>query len=923
MKYTLSQQEAIETIDQNLQIIACAGSGKTQVISARIVEILAQGVAPGQIVAFTFTEKAAGELKDRIDQLCLERLGSNQGLGEMFVGTIHGYCLNLLQSPPLYRYLKYTILDEVRQRLLIDRYSAQSGLTQTPLLNGHGTLQRWRDSRLFQDLISIYTEADLRQAGVPTRVHQAIAQYRQLMHQHHYLDYSMIIAEAVEAIQTNAQLRQQLADQVQYLVVDEYQDVNPLQENLIEALHELGANLCVVGDDDQTIYQWRGSDVHNILTFAQRYANVKQIRLNENFRSSNGIIESAREVVEINDPDRLAKKMESTNVQHFQYGDVLALSFDDPDREAEWIARKIKQLYGTEYRDWPDRKPRGLTYGDFAILLRSVKNDAGPIVAVLERADIPHFTGGINRLFDTPEAWALVTVFYYLAEFVPRGEQYPPIEDDIAEALERAGLGLSAAQIESGIDLLNERKAYIQQDRRDALIYLQRVYLDFLEALELREESIPVRGARTGEIIFYNLGKFSQVISDYENINFHSSPQHIYDGFANFLCYQAPDYYPEGWEEAGYAQLDAVQILTVHKAKGMQWPAVFVPCLRNNRFPSKRQGGRQVWHIIPEEAVPNAERYKGTVEDERRLFHVATTRAERYLFCSYSPVPVNRLYNKVSTFQLELTRSSCVLSTEPPQLCRLPKATPTPRREEISLPLTFSEIKYFFECPYLFKLRFLYGFDSPVSRALGYGKSLHDALAQIHAECLNGNIPTEADVPDLVDEHLHLPFANQQVRDNLERAATKALSSYLRRNHSLLDKIQHVEKMIELKLSDGIVVNGRIDLIRRTDTNETIIVDFKSTDRTQAEEITRQQLQIYALGYEQLTGTRANLIEIHNLDAGGVHREMIDQQLITDTTNQIKRAGDSLRNNHLPRLKTWCETCDDCDQAGICRTPPA
>ncbi len=922
MQYTPTQQEAITTINQNLQIIACAGSGKTQVISDRIVEILAGGVDPSHIVAFTFTEKAAGELKDRIDRLCLQRLGTNQGLAGLFVGTIHAYCLSLLQSPPLYRYLKYTVLDEIRQRLLIDRNSRKSGLAQTPLLNG-GNLERWKDSRLYQSLLSIYIESDLDPLLVPAAVHDAVAQYQELMHKSRYLDYSMIVAEAVHEVETNGHLRQHLADQVKYLVVDEYQDVNPVQEKLIKELHSLGANVCVVGDDDQTIYQWRGSDVKNILSFANRYPNVKQVSLNENFRSNHGIVEAARSVVEINDPNRLPKKMVSTKQQPFNHGDVLALSFDDPDQEAGWIAKKIQQLYGSEYQDRPDAAPRGLTYGDFAILLRSVKNDAAPIVAALDKAGIPSITGGINHLFDTREARAMRLAFYYLADFTPPGEAYPPIEDEVEAALKQANLGLSAAQIDAGINLLNQRKALIQKNDKDALTYLQRVYLDFLETLQLREENVPQQASRTGEIVFYNLGKFSQVISDYENINFHSNPTSLYDGFAQFLQYQAADYYPEGWEDAGYAQLDAVQILTVHKAKGMQWPAVFVSCLRQNRFPSKRQGGRQVWHIIPEEAVSNVDRYKGTVEDERRLFYVATTRAERYLFCSYSPVPGNRLYNKVSTFQKEFTNHFNVLTMAPP-LRPLPQLPPQSRHADINLVLTFSELKYFFECPYSFKLRFLYGFDSPVSRALGYGKSLHDALAQIHSESMRGNIPAVADVPQLVTDHLHLPFANTLVQDSLTKAANTALATYLKRNQPYLDKIEHVEKVIELKLSDGIVVNGRIDLIRRTDTNETIIVDFKSSERVQAEDVTRQQLQVYALGYEQLTGIRANLIEVHNLDAkttNSVHRELVDQTLIQNTMQQIQHAGQSLRTNHLPRLKTWSAPCQTCDHAGLCRNP--
>jgi DNA helicase-2/ATP-dependent DNA helicase PcrA len=144
---------------------------------------------------------------------------------------------------------------------------------------------------------------------------------------------------------------------------------------------------------------------------------VKQVQLNENFRSSEGVVESARLVVEMNDPDRLPKKMLSTGQQEFAYGDVLALTFDDPDEEAGWIVEKIQELYGSAYRDRPGKEPRGLDYSDFAILLRSVKNDAGPIVAALDRAEIPAYTGGINRLFDTLEGQAMRTVFYYVADY--------------------------------------------------------------------------------------------------------------------------------------------------------------------------------------------------------------------------------------------------------------------------------------------------------------------------------------------------------------------------------------------------------------------------------------------------------------------------------------------------------------------------
>src|SRR5579863_6026313 len=149
MKYTLAQKKAIKTLNQNLQIIACAGSGKTQVISQRIVEILkgtgARKVSPGEIVAFTFTEKAAGELKERIRRTALNDGLPDTGFADMFVGTIHAYCLRILQQAPIYKFLKFGVLTEIQQRLLIDRNSKKSGLTELPLLAG-GNLKTYQDS---------------------------------------------------------------------------------------------------------------------------------------------------------------------------------------------------------------------------------------------------------------------------------------------------------------------------------------------------------------------------------------------------------------------------------------------------------------------------------------------------------------------------------------------------------------------------------------------------------------------------------------------------------------------------------------------------------------------------------------------------------------------------------------------------------
>lgn len=207
---------------------------------------------------------------------------------------------------------------------------------------------------------------------------------------------------------------------------------------------------------------------------------------------------------------------------------------------------------------------------------------------------------------------------------------------------------------------------------------IQRLYLDALEVLGIREDTIPGDPVHA-ELAFYQLGKFSQVISDFEGIHFSSSPEEKYRTFVDWLTHQAPDYYDDTDADVGYAQPDAVVISTVHQAKGMQWPAVFVPCLRRNRFPGKRHGGLNLFHVIPEIAVTDADRYKGTEDDERRLFYVAVTRAQKYLTMSFSP-GTSSMYTRPSVFMQEV-RSVAHVSTADPRTIDAARLEPQPKVE--------------------------------------------------------------------------------------------------------------------------------------------------------------------------------------------------------------------------------------------------
>jgi DNA helicase II / ATP-dependent DNA helicase PcrA len=909
VNFTRAQLAAINHTQGSLQLLACAGSGKTEVVARRVAKLLKRGAVPRNIVAFTFTDKAAAELKERITTRCQEELGEAHGLAEMYVGTIHAFCLELLQSE-VPKYLKFDVLNEIQQSLFIDRFSAKSGLTISTDLKGN-PLRRYSDTRHYLEAMTILREAETDKKIMGNcSVAAGLDTYRALLEERRYFDYSAIMEVAVEVLTKERSLRRRLANRIRHVIVDEYQDVNPIQETIVRLLHGLGAQICVVGDDDQTIYQWRGSNVQGILTFQNRYAKVKQIKLEENFRSSQGIVETARAFIEQN-VERLRKNMQPASAQVYEPGDIVALPFDNPDQEAVYIARTIQDLRGLAIKEPSAKVPnrlRGISWSDVAILLRSVRGNGEPITRALGTAKIPYVIVGMNNLFDADEAKAARQLFYFMA-----GRDAVDGAALVAVWL-NAGLGLKVADVRRAVrNAQTLRDEFNSTDSRSVRYGLQRVFLNFLETVGAREERVL---NNRGEVAFYNLGKFTQVITDFETIHYHSKPRHLYQAFANFLQYHAEDAYPEGWQSNQYANPDAVRIMTVHQAKGMQWPVVFLPALLNNRFPSKRHGGRTVWHLIPRDGVKHQTRYEGTIEDERRLFYVAVTRSQKFLHMTWAPVPGSRLYQFHSGFWEDVLASKFVKS-RPQNYSTRKHLTPMPRKGVANVVFSFSDLKYFFECPYQFKLRILYGFNPPIREELGFGRSLHNALAEVHARATHGDYATDADVLDLVATHLHTPFANPTLRQRLEQAAERILRNYIRDNRADFDKIEFSEKDIDISLADGVSVVGRIDLVRRKSTDETTIVDLKANYRAQPEDVSEDQLHIYALGYQELTGKRADFVEVYQLDERIRKPHCVDNSFIAEVQKNIGKAARALRESSLPATPTE-KKCAVCDYRGMC-----
>jgi DNA helicase-2/ATP-dependent DNA helicase PcrA len=303
--------------------------------------------------------------------------------------------------------------------------------------------------------------------------------------------------------------------------------------------------------------------------------------------------------------------------------------------------------------------------------------------------------------------------------------------------------------------------------------------------------------------------------------------------------------------------------------------------------------------------------------------YVGVTRAQKYLYVTFAPVAGNQQQRTRSDFFNHIAGQQWVSTTPVP--ISADRLAPHPVHQTPQVTLSFSELKYLFECSYQFKLRFLYGFNAPIHEALGYGKGLHDALSEIHKRALDGDIVTKASASALISRHMNAPFAYPALRENLRNAGVKAIERYIDTHGKEIANTEFSEKQIQVHVAPGITVDGRIDLIRRLDTGEVAIVDFKSSERAQAEEVTRDQLHVYAVGYQELTGKSADLIEVLNLDEKGkTTREPVNDPLLTAVRDKIRHAGEALRADNLPRLPTWNEhACGSCDLVGLCRERPA
>lgn len=884
----------------HVQIIAAAGSGKTEVVSQRVVSLLADGADPGGIVAFTFTDKAAAELKERIRHRVAAALGGavTDRLGRLFVGTIHAFCFRLLQTyVPLYE--TYTPLDANQLTNLLYRERSRLGLKRFD-----PNEKLFRGTAAFQKSVDVVENKLLDVERLPPGAFtDAVRDYYAMLDDYRFMSFGTQIVRAIDALRDPG-VHARVTAEVRHLIVDEYQDVNPAQERLIGLLARPAGNadLVVVGDDDQAIYQWRGSNVDNIVTFADRYDDVARFRLLVNRRSRPGIVTLANTFAQTI-PGRIAKEM-GTHRDADGPAVSVAVGFDDETAEADSIAADIRKLYEA-----------GVAYRDIAILVRG-RVAYAKILEALDAGAIPVQPAGRTGLFEQPEPAVLGATYAWLSDidwapgrFIRR--QRLTLDDLLADY--RAAFDLrTVAALRDHLTAWKARS--VEKDFNVSLVgdFYRLTALLGIADWDLDDER---QRNRLGTI-----ARFTTVLADYESVTRRArrnpaepgtqiggqpGGEWFYRNFALLLVNYATGNYDDfDGEEDLFAA--GVTLGTVHAAKGLEWPIVFLPSLTRQRFPSSRVGARQDWLLDPH--LFDAARYEGSDADERRLFYVALTRARDWVSLS-SHRRVGRGAVSPSPYPVECATTTASGGGLP--------TVPTAGAVEVpEVAVTYSELAAYADCPRSYLLRNELGFMPALKQEVGYGNAVHH-LMRVLAEKAKaaGRLPTLAEIDGLLTSDFFLPFANKVAHQEMRDKARRLVLAYLTDHPGDLLRTWATEWPFELHLP-GIVITGRADVIYDDHdgvADNLAIVDYKTTTDDHVEPL---QLQVYtdAGRREGLTVAAAF---VHDMSTATRHTIPVGEGALGTAEARVLHLGEALRQRDFtPRPEV--KKCRRCDAKTVC-----
>jgi DNA helicase-2/ATP-dependent DNA helicase PcrA len=683
-------------------------------------------------------------MKARLHKRIAEVAGteSRRVLAPLFLGTIHSFCLRILQD--YCGFDNYDVLNEHREMAFAIEHGRELGLHEAATrILGRRISYSTAISLFLRSISVVYDE--IKDRGVLKRFSPIFAglleKYENVMANHLVFNFGQLIYFSVKILEQNNHVQEMVAGSIKHLLVDEYQDLNPAQERLLQLLISRGGNLFVVGDANQSIYQWRGSDVRCFERFEDRFPNSTAVLLNQNRRSAPKIVEVANKVghsINKSIEEQMIPLREATGES------VWWIEESSPESEASWVANKILEL-----------NKSGVRFSDIAVLLRSVNTSGGPLVQEFRRNKIPFIVGGRIGLFRRDEAQALGRIFAWMVDAPWIEEPYlGPRAQQTKYLLEIALVDNWSCTYEEYPRLrsqLEEVKAGVSGNRFRNLTELFREVINILGFLDLD----PVNSVDSSLMAI--MGRFNQLLTDYESTikrldssnstESSTSLRELLRGFAWFMnSYASSAYEEESIEDK--REIDAVSLTTIHQAKGLEWPVVFVSCLVSRRFPSSYTGQRRDWLL--HRGIFDTTRYEGTMLDERRLFYVALTRAKEGLYLSWFTRTEKRLADP-SPFMLATLPDKADTTPERAGICKITE--PSLGEEPDVVNYSPSEIIWHRRCPYSYLLRKVWGFQPGLVRELGYGKALHHIMRLVGDEAKRGNKINAAIVKDMVNEH--------------------------------------------------------------------------------------------------------------------------------------------------------------------------
>ncbi|MBI5614298.1 ATP-dependent helicase [Candidatus Gottesmanbacteria bacterium] len=879
------QKDAVEHGEGPLLIIAGAGTGKTTVITERIVHLITSGRAkPQEILALTFTEKASQEMEERVDKAL------PYGVTQMWISTFHAFCDRVIRAHGIHIGIDpgFRVMTEAETIQFFKRHLFSFGLSYfRPLGNPQKFIQgmithfsRLKDEDVTPNAYLDWVKSNFKnqKSKMQTEEKEEREKYRELAEAYglyeklklkeSVFDFSDLISYCLKLFRERSSVLKEYQDQFSYVLIDEFQDTNFAQNELAMLLAAPKNNLTVVGDDDQAIYRWRGAAVSNIVQFRSTYKEAKVIVLTKNYRSTQEILDRSHDAVEHNNPDRLEvvekidKKLESMRrIKGEQVQLILTNRGEDEADEVVKLILKIKNQISNKY-EWRD----------FAILVRANAH-AEPFVRSLSRAGIPYQFLGPGQLLRQAEIKDLIAYLTLLTNFYDNVAFYRVLSMDWMHIDGRDIVAIAASARKQGISLFEVCEKVESLSISEAS---KSAVASFVSMVHRHMERMKKESA--GQILYYfledsgllvnlaaykteaderramNVAKFFNKLKSYETTHGDASVFAVLDWISLSLDLgESPASSDTDWAEE-----NAVNILTIHGSKGLEFPVVFVVNLVSGRFPTiERKEQIPLPDVFIHEILPSGEYHE---QEERRIFYVAMTRARDHLIVSGS-----KFYNegkrerKLSPFIGEalgerISNIQYPISNEEKQLSFLDwgkkeEAKPSPKNASPVSFLSYSQLNSFETCPLQYKYRYIVKLPVPPSAALSFGDTIHKTVYAFYDLVRKGERPTSKTLLSLYTGFWsRIGYGNASYEEKMKAHGVELLEGFYKKGYIKGHVPIALEEPFKIKITPHLTLGGKVDRIDAREDGKVEIIDYKTGKTPKNRDVTKDfQLSVYAL----------------------------------------------------------------------------